>query len=164
MTDHPHILRPGDQPVSKAGLDQVEIGLLAVFRHFIASFAAPDQQAWTTALRLACDLWGPKDGAPVAVALLEVTDAMRRARRSMFHFSNPNCPCCRGALTANERHVITLIHAIRRGRLTDARTQAMLLCEGHDTTEVLHTATVLAALLPVPQTAAGVGFGVIPVV
>jgi len=123
MNRQTHPKRKGDIPVTSAGLDEFELGLLSVARHFIISFAAPDTQSWTIALNIASERWGISEGARAAVSLLAVIEAMRRARRSMFHFSDPNCPTCRETLTPNERHLMLMIHAIRQGQIGQAQTR-----------------------------------------
>jgi len=148
MNRQTHPKRKGDIPVTSAGLDEFELGLLSVARHFIISFAAPDTQSWTIALNIASERWGISEGARAAVSLLAVIEAMRRARRSMFHFSDPNCPTCRETLTPNERHLMLMIHAIRQGQIGQAQTEAMLLCEGEDTTDLMRAAWGLAGLFP----------------
>lgn len=148
MPQRPHTKHKSDMPVAGSGLDEFEVGLLAVARHFIISFAAPDTQSWAVALAIASERWGISQGARAAVSMLTVIDAMRRARRSMFHFSDPHCPTCRDFMTPNERHLMQMIHTIRAGRVGDAQTEAMLLCEGAETTAVLQAAWGLAGLFP----------------
>ncbi|NUB44328.1 hypothetical protein GEU84_008035 [Fertoebacter nigrum] len=139
---------PGDMPLEQAGLDGFETGLLALLRHFCASFATPETQGWVLAFRIAVERWGPRDGPATGQALLAVAQAMRLTRRSVFVFSNPLCPGCRAVITPNERHMMRMIHAARRGRAGEARAEAMLLCEGQDTTHLLQAVEALAALFP----------------
>lgn len=148
MTCKPHSRRLGDTPVSNLGLDDFEVVLLSVVRHFITSFAAPDTQSWTEALRIASDTFGVSEGAKAAVTLLGVVEAMRRSRRSTFQFSDPNCPTCCSVVTPNERHLMRMVHALRRGRVSEAQTDAMLLCEGAQTEAVLRAAFIFAGLFP----------------
>ena len=149
-----HGRRAGDIPVNAIGLDEFEIGLLATMRYFITSFAAPETQGWVLAYRTAAERWGISDGAKAAYAMFDIVDAMRRARTTMFHFSDPHCPTCRETVTPNERHLMCMIHAIRRGRVGEAQTEAMLLTEGADNANMMRATWTLAGLFPANKNSA----------
>lgn len=154
MNNFPHRHHKHGTSVESAGLDAFELGLLAVARHFIVSFAAPETQSWTVAFKIASERWGISEGARAAATVLVVIEEMRLARKSVFRFSDPNCPNCRQSLTPNERHLMLILHAIRRGRVGDAQTEAMLLCEGEDAKGLLRAAWGLAGLFPCEKSAA----------
>ena len=149
-----HGKRVGTVLLAKMGLDDFEVGLLSIARHFFASFAQPETQAWHVAFRISAERWGIGDGAKAACAMLDIADAMRRARPTEFTFSDPTCPTCREALTPNERHLMSMIHAIRRGRIGDAQTAAMLLTEGARNTDLIRAGWVMAGLFPAEKASA----------
>jgi hypothetical protein len=159
MTQH-HPRRDGDTPLAMLGLDDFETGLLATTRHFFTSFLAPESQGWIRAFREAEALWGAVDGPKSAYAMFTTVDAMRRSRRTMFHFSDPHCPTCRESVTPNERNLMRMIHAIRRGRIGAAQTEALLLTEGIDPAFLLRAAWALAGMFPANQDSeAALGIG-----
>ncbi len=148
--------------LAAAGLDGFETGLLTVLRHFCVSFAEPRSQGWTHGYGMATHLWGISAGPKAAQAAFYVLDAMQRTRVSMFQYNNPACAVCCARLTANERHMMRMLHAVRRGQSGAARLEAMLLVEGGDSSAMLAAAYNFACLFPAeagtlaPGVAAGV--------
>lgn len=134
--------------VSDVGFDRFEIALLAVLRHFCTSLSSPQSQAWINAYGIAAEHWGISEGPKAAQCMLMAAEAMRRARPTMFVFSNPVCLTCRETITPNERQFMQVIHAARRGNVAMARTAAMMLCEGGDTQAFVQAALKLAGLFP----------------
>ncbi|MES2664461.1 MAG: hypothetical protein V4712_00075 [Pseudomonadota bacterium] len=155
--DHttPHLDRSATFPVPSVGLDGFELGLLTVLRHFCVSFADPQSQDWMQAYGFATRTWGISAGPKAAQALFTIFDAMRRSRRSVFQYANPACPVCSARLTANERHLMRMLHALRRNRVGEARTEAMLLVEGNDSHEVLAAGYGFARLFPAGMAVSG---------
>lgn len=72
-------------------------------------------------------------GSVVPMRLVLVINAMRRARTSCFHYSNPYCSCCQGRVTDEERLFLAVFRAVSEGRKSAAHSSAMILCEGGDT-------------------------------
>lgn len=139
--------------LAEAGFDVFESGLLTVLRHFCASFAQPQSHGWTQAFGVATEMWGISAGPKTAQAVFYVLDAMQRTRSSVFQYTNPNCSRCSTRLTGNERHMMRMLHAVRRGQNSDARIDAMLLVEGGDSSAILAAAYNFACLFPVDPSA-----------
>ena len=147
--------------LAESDLDGFEIGLLGVLRHFCVSFAEPRSQCWTLGFGMATDRWGISAGPKAAQAVFYVLDAMQRTRVSMFQYNNPACPVCSARLTGSERHMMRMLHAVRRRQSSEARINAMLLVEGGESSAMLAAARNFACLFPVegsamrPEVAAG---------
>ncbi|MEP2640413.1 hypothetical protein [Roseobacter sp.] len=123
--------------VEEAGLDAVDIVCLDILRFFISTFAEPQSQNWMRGFARAAAAFGPTNGPVVAARLIALLQAVRRGRRSMFMYSNPDCPGCCKILTEHERRLICAINGQRHGRPQLARLQLMMLCEGNSTDAVL---------------------------
>ena len=139
--------------LADCSLDGFESGLLTVIRHFCVSFADPNAQGWIHSFGAATHMWGISSGPKAAQAAFYVLDAMRRARGSVFQYNNPACPHCSTRLTSNERHMMQMLHAVRRGHSSAARIAAMLLVEGGDGSAMLAAAYNFACLFPVDPSA-----------
>jgi hypothetical protein len=129
--------------VADLGLDGFEQTALAIMRHFFASFAHPACQGWLRAARVAETCFEAHAAGGRLLELLGVVQAMRLARRTPFAFSNPDCACCAMLLTPAERHLMLALQAARRGQRGVATAQALMLCEGAVTADLLDA---LAAL------------------
>jgi len=127
-------------PSAEIGLDTLDRpsrAILTLARYRFLSFALDlpdaDRRLATQAIRLL----PPREAIKIARTLAETVDAMRLARRSCFHFGNPNCRHCAARLTAEERLFISTFAALRAGHPGTARIHALLLCEGNDPTGFL---------------------------
>ncbi len=128
-------------------LDPRMLCTLTVARYFFQSFAVPQLEGWTRALSGAEHLLG-RDAAPgFACAVLRVVQAMRRSRKSVFHFSNPDCSNCAARLSGHERLLLNALRATLEDRPDNAEGHAMLLCEGNDTSEFLEEVEALARMM-----------------
>lgn len=138
----------GQMRVSDAGFDAFELATLEIMRHYFTTFGSPATQSWIRAHEL-CFMHFSQSSAPMqAVRILAAVQMMRRSRRSVFCFSSPTCPVCVDILTDAERHLMASVQSIRIGRVREAQTHAMLLCEGNDTTEFLAAIRVMCSEAP----------------
>lgn len=154
-------LSPQESLVSRAGFSNHELTVLATARYYFRAFAEPESQAWMRALAVPRCSLGEDLGARVAVAVLDMVREMRLARRTMFNFSNPECPVCANVLCETERHLMGVYSAVSRAQQSEAHAHALLLCEGHDPSNLLLAAADLAALLreqPFETTQSHIGF------
>lgn len=120
-----------------ARFDPFERHILTLARLFMMTFHRPEMQTWAHAFEHAETLFGPVAGPVLNKAILSVVEQTRATRGSGFAYCDPYCPNCRPFLTNEERYLITVLHQLRRGRNNEAALQAMLLCEGRDTTAVM---------------------------
>ncbi|WP_421703708.1 hypothetical protein [Aliiroseovarius sp.] len=146
MTDHPCSApdHGNDLPVAGAGLDRSELQVLTVLRYFLQSFTYPASQAWMTAFQVAGRHFPAEQSANLALAALDMVQAMRVARREGFRFSNPECPGCRQVMSGDERQLMGALAAARRGQRSRAHTHALILCEGNDVQPFLEATNILA--------------------
>lgn len=152
-THHDHDLAGNEMRLDRAGLDLVEISVLAVQRSFFQSFATPASQSWMHGADIASERFGERNGMSIWRAVLAQVQQMRLARQSCFSFSNPLCAVCRQVLTADERQLAFTLKAIRQGRSDWARTHAMILCEGGEVGPFIQATQDLAHLLVMPDRA-----------
>lgn len=156
-----HIPSSDAVPLETLALDPFESGLLAVLRHFLTAYARPELQGWQTAFQLASERWGDARGPQIAMGLLPVLQALRRARRGDFDFANPLCVTCRAYVTGTEAAFLTMLHTMRRDRADQARPAVLSLTEGTMDPGLIQAALAFAARHPAapstadPQTDAG---------
>ena len=138
---------PRDIPIKDLDTDQIDQAFLSASRFFFLSFAESDSSAWLTAiLGSQCFFHGP-GSAEIMRRALAVVHEMRTSRRSMFRFSNPRCAGCSSIVTQDERYLLQMIQAARRGESSKTASMAMLLCEGNPTDAVIGAAMGFCALV-----------------
>jgi len=120
-----------------AELDEFELGVLKIARHFFQAFARPESHAWLDAFHEAERTFPAPFGATIAHAVVIAINAFRISRRRFFQFDKPNSPFGGRTLTDCERYFILVLHHIRRRDWISARAQALYLCEGNDTSGIL---------------------------
>lgn len=130
----------------RAEFDYTEVTVLSVARYFWQTFAVPETQSWLSALGLAEQRCRQGHGRELGLEILTTVQAMRYARVSCFEFSNPACRHCAMVVTGHERCFMSVFRAVRDGQLDLARTFAMILCEGNDTTQFMERMGVLVTL------------------
>jgi hypothetical protein len=140
-----------DVRVEAMGLSTAEGYVLTVARHYFAAFAAPERQSWIAAISAALEGFGPQRGPEAVVAVLAVTQAMQRVRRSVFLFNSADCARCSRFVTGHERLLLSSLRAVATGRSEAALSFATLLCEGND------ARPLVSALQGLAQTAFGSG-------
>lgn len=85
--------------------------------------------------------------ADMTAALLDYVHQVRRRRRTKFVFSDPRCPCCRPRVTDCEYRMLSIIDARLDGRAVDAKTHAIILCEGPADEELLRAAAAVGRVM-----------------
>ena len=148
--------RDGGEPIAALGYGADELSVLAIARHYCASFAMPERQSWIAAISVALSDFGDDRGPETAVAVLGVLQSIRRIRRSHFRFNAADCAVCSTRITGHERLLMTALRAVRRDQGEAALAHAMLLCEGNDARPVVRALAVLVdrALADRPAAAA----------
>ncbi|WP_370212163.1 hypothetical protein [Roseovarius sp.] len=149
---HPHQQRlgPQDSLLDQSPLDAAERSCLETIRHMLHSFAAPQSQAWMTAVRCADAGFAPATGPLIATQAMRYIDEVRKSRISVFHFNSAACPPCAAVLTEHERRLMLALHWARRGHPARARLELMLLCEGNEIAHAMARLTALSRALPAP--------------
>ncbi|MEP3844609.1 MAG: hypothetical protein ABJM43_04625 [Paracoccaceae bacterium] len=139
-----------EQLLADTSFDGAERQCLDIARLFFNTFALPSQQHWIRAFAFAELVFDYESGARLATLILKVLQSIRISRKSVFTFSNPDCPGCARILSEHERRLMIAISSVRRGRPEHARIELMMLCEGNDTTTVMEWLEELAQALPTP--------------
>ncbi len=141
--------------VSDAGLDADDRDVLKAMRLVFRTFANPASQGWTQGLSVVRASFAHRNAGEVFHGIVAVVDALRSARQSGFHFTNPDCANCSRYLCDDERLLMGSLTACREGRRSVSHANALLLCEGNDTGALLESLGQLARLLAVqPDTSA----------
>jgi hypothetical protein len=137
QTQHPHSAHmPAGQiqyqNLNQLSLDVAETHILHIARLFFVGFHHPKSQAWMPAIFTAEHLFGAHQGATIAARILQTVNAVRHVRSAGFSYCDPNCTDCARFVTKEERYLMMALRSLRCGKLSDASTQAMLLCQGGD--------------------------------
>lgn len=120
-----------------ADFDSVEAKVLEVSRYFWQTFAIPETQSWLYALKVAAEYSAFRDGCEFGLCVLSAVQAMRMSRKSCFHFNSPTCEGCAAIISDHERHYMHIFRAVRDNHLSQARSHAIILCEGNDTNDLI---------------------------
>lgn len=131
-SEHMHSGRDQYQLQDQLPFDSDEGHVLHIARLFFISFHYPTSQAWMPAIFTAEKLFDCPQGATIAARVLQVVNTVRFVRSAGFSYCDPACPDCAKYITKEERYLVAALHSARRGRMSDVRTQAMLLCQGGD--------------------------------
>lgn len=138
---------PKDCFVADLRLTLEEQIALTLARLFFQSFAGARSDGWVAAMAEAEARFGHRDGPIVAARLLAALQAIRQSRRSVFMFNSPACPGCAAIATEHERRMMRALSALRRGEVTAARAEIVMLCEGRGDDRVLRALTALGRAL-----------------
>jgi hypothetical protein len=130
-----------------AGHD-IPVHLLRILRLQIQNLQQPQNGGALRGMHLAVALWGETRGPQVFYHLAMTFDQMRRARRSPFNYSNPDCACCADKITPNEKLFLQVIGFQRAGAAGKAHASAFLLCEANPSLGFLDAAERLAKISP----------------
>jgi len=122
--------KPGEVHLDSLRPDPFACVTLSMMRWHFQTFAVPDSQGWLTALRIATTHFGPRAAGAVCYDLVAFVQVLRATRQSMFRFNPEGCACCRVWLTPEERLLMDLVDALRRGQTGRARAVVQMLCDG----------------------------------
>ncbi len=126
--------------LARQPFDEFEKQVLQIARMFFVTFHVPNSQMWMEAFQFAEHEFPAPFGATLANAILIYVESMRRVRANSFNYHDPHCPGCSQQLTDEERYLISVIHHLRQGEMGQAQLNAMLLCEGRDSSKMLEAA------------------------
>ena len=133
--------------VLKTGFEADECVILHIARYYCFSYMKGSGRYWEDAIDRAVSAFGEKQGAVVAVSVLNVLRNMRASRKTVFNFQNPYCAACSAKLTRSERSLIRTLQCVRNGDKTGATVEAMILCEGNDSEPMMQAIRRLAELM-----------------
>ena len=146
-TYHDNMQRKQSDLLKDSGYDAFEKDTLVIARLFLMTFTKPQSHDWISAFEGATARFGPPFGATIAMAVSNVIRALGQSRTTPFQFINPHCPCCRNKICDEERYLLSALQATRRNRRSEARTFAMLVCEGNDAEKLIVALEQLSLIL-----------------
>jgi len=112
-------------------IDDFEIGLLPLFRHFTLALSGKNPKAWQLAYGLAAERWGAPIGLSVAHEIGQLVAALENTRGSLPNVQDPLCINARLLVTLDEEYFLLMVHHMRRDETADAREAVWALTEGH---------------------------------
>lgn len=143
-------VHPKEARLDETTLDAFDLSVLEISRYYWQTFAYPQAHSWLDALQTTADRFPHSGGLETGIDVLAAVQAMRSSRCSCFHFNNPRCAGCSAYLSEHERQFISILSAVRHGRMGQARTHAMLLCEGNPVDQLIARMVRLAERAPAP--------------
>ncbi|MDD7971374.1 hypothetical protein [Roseinatronobacter alkalisoli] len=135
--------RPDEVHLDQMAPDPFARLTLALLRWHFQNFARPDSHSWLTALRLASAQVGSRRAGGLCFDIVAIVQTLRMARATPVSFNSEACACCRVWLTPDERRLLELLEALRRGQHGQAHIIAQLLCDGVPDTALLSGMQVL---------------------
>ncbi|MEM6890311.1 MAG: hypothetical protein AAF636_19575 [Pseudomonadota bacterium] len=136
----------GDTSLVALNADYIDFAFLSAARYFCVAFSdGDDKAAWVTAILGADSFFPHGSSAEKMRRALSVVQEMRISRKSIFRFSNPRCQTCSAIVTQDEKYLLQLIQAVRKGQISQAASTAMLLCEGNTTEQLIAAAEAFVA-------------------
>lgn len=101
--------------------DAFETQLLPIARLLVASLSLSDPTLWYRATREAVDIWGDGIGFPVAHGLGRIVIAVQECRSEKLNFRMPGVRHKAPDVTEDERHLLHMLHHMRRDNVNEAR-------------------------------------------
>jgi len=145
---HDGLAQPKQSNLLKdSGYDDFEKDTLVIARLFLMTFTKPQSHDWISAFESATARFGPPFGATIAMAISNVIRALGQCRTTSFQFINPHCSCCRAKICDEERYLLSALQATRQNRRSEARTFAMLVCEGNNAEKLITSLEQLSLIL-----------------
>lgn len=117
--------------------DTFETTFLSVCRYFFESFQKPESQCWMNAFMEAEQRFAPPFGATLAHAITIALKELREVRQIPFSYHKHGSFAAEQAVTDDERYLVLTLRAIREGRLSEARSNAIMLCAGGESKALL---------------------------
>lgn len=129
--------------IRDAALNKAERVVLDALRIFCVGYANPDSFAWEAGFDICLKEFGSLHGPKIGMGIMNVMRSLRLSRKSTFKFTNPACPCCCASLSEHELRLMTLFKTERQSDRTTRQTNAMILCEGANSSALLKYAAEL---------------------
>jgi len=135
--------RPDEVHLDDLGLERFERLTLALLRWHFQNFAQPDSHGWLMAMRVAAAHVGSRQAGVLCYDIVTVVQSLRMARKTPVSFNPEGCTCCRIWLTPDERRLVALLKALRKGQQGQAQVIAQVLCDGVPDAPLLASMQVL---------------------
>lgn len=125
--------------IRDAALTRSDCNVLEALRLFCVGYANPDSFAWEAGFDVCLKEFGPAHGPQIGMGIMNVMRSLRLTRRSTFKFTNPACPCCRSSLSEHELQLMILLKTEHHADGVTRQTNAVILCEGADSSNFFET-------------------------
>jgi hypothetical protein len=133
--------------ISECGFDEATLKLLQLSRFYFVSYSAGRMPDCQTAVDICAKEFGRRYAVEIAIAMLCVLGAMRQSRKTMFRYNSRACPGYRTRVTDCERLLFLTVQFFKNENYGKAHVTAMMLCEGHDTTQLFNEIASLKSFL-----------------
>lgn len=134
--------------LSDTAFDRFERDALVVIRQACGAMSAGRRRGQGDVYGLAARLFPWDRQQMLACALVALVQTVALGRSARFAYSNPACPDCAAVLTGAERHLLSLLHHVRRGETGRAVAHATMLCDRCPAQIPLAAAEAVAAYAP----------------
>lgn len=135
---------------SDTPFDRFERDAMAVIRQACGGMSARRQSGQGDVYGAALRLFPWDRQQMLACALIALVQTVALGRSARFAYSNPACPDCALVLTGTERHLLSLLHHVRRGATGRATAHAAMLCDRCPAQMLLAAAQLVADYAPPP--------------
>lgn len=135
--------RPDEIHLDDLRLDPFERLTLALLRWHFQNLAQPDSHGWLMAMRVAAAHVGSRQAGVLCYDIVGALQSLRMARKTPVSFNPEGCGCCRVWVTPDERRLVELLKALRKGQQGQAQIIAQVLCDGVPDTPLLASMQVL---------------------
>jgi hypothetical protein len=132
MTHNHQIHRANQRGIrtSDIGMDNIELVVLELVRHFCQTYAEPLSHNWELALQRAVQELGPLDGGRLVVSVVELLRAVRVERQTPFAFIDANCKKCADEVLPVELHLIMATRFARQQDPQNLKAESVALIGG----------------------------------
>lgn len=131
------VVDPGIAERDSMAMSTFETAFLDVARHLFETYENPQSQCWMTAFLKAEQVFDPPFGATIAHAIAITIKAVSSERLRGFSYYRSTSPIAARAVTDEERYLVLALRAIREHDHSAARLNALLICEGGDSSPLL---------------------------
>lgn len=133
------------KPVADLPIDDFEVALLPLVRHFTLALSGESPKGWKTAYGLAAERWGTPIGLSVAHEIGKLVAALEETRGTLPRVQDPLSMDARLLVTLDERFFLLMVHHMRRDETADARDAVWALTEGRILAPFIRQALSFAA-------------------
>ena len=132
------------QELMELPYDVFETNILQVARYLFVGLDQNAKQDLTPALKISQVVFGWQYGQVFAKQILTLINDVLQVRSSEFNYHCPNCAKYRMFATQPERYLINSLHFYRRQNQSIYRSNALLLCEGGDSSAVFKSIRLIS--------------------
>lgn len=130
------------------GCDDFEFGVLAVLRHIMLGLFEGDPRGWARGHDIAIERWGETVGLPTAHLLNRVAIALADCVEDGPEMMDPLCLDARQRMTSDEMQIMSMLHHMRRDKVSGARNAVAFVTRGRMDPELIRAGLSFAHRFP----------------